>query len=274
MPVWQAVILGIVQGLAEFLPISSSAHLILVPWLCGWTDDGGVAFDVALHWGTLLAVLAVFWRDWIRLASAALKSIKTRVIDNDARLFWALVIATIPGAILGKLLNKMAEERLRSPLLIAGTMAVMGVLLWWSDRVGKKSENADNIDYPRAFGVGVAQAAALVPGVSRSGATITLGLLFGFDRESIARFSFLLSTPIIFGAGLVKIPHMLHEMHAGQSSVTPAALAAGVIAAAVTGFFAVRFMLRWLKTNTYLLFAGYRLAVAVAIVALWAAGKR
>ena len=113
MPVWQAVILGIVQGLAEFLPISSSAHLILVPWLFGWTDDGGVAFDVALHWGTLVAVLAVFWRDWIRLISAGLKSITTRTFDKDARLFWALVIATIPGAVLGKLLNKLAEEKLR-----------------------------------------------------------------------------------------------------------------------------------------------------------------
>ena len=153
-------------------------------------------------------------------------------------------------------------------------MAVMGILLFWADRVGKKNEDAERIDYLRAFGIGVAQAAALIPGVSRSGATITVGLLFGYDRESIARFSFLLSTPIIFGAGLVKIPHLMVEMHAGQSTVTPAALAAGVIAAAVTGFIAVRFMLAWLKTNTYLAFAGYRVLVAVGIVALWAAGKR
>src|SRR5438270_10221075 len=125
MPIAQAIILGVVQGLAEFLPISSSAHLILVPWLFGWRDDGGVAFDVALHWGTLVAVLAVFWRDWIRLITAGLKSLSNRNLQNrDARLFWALVVASVPGAILGKLLNKLAEEELRSPLLIAGTMAV------------------------------------------------------------------------------------------------------------------------------------------------------
>ena len=139
MPVWQAVVLGLVQGLAEFLPISSSAHLILVPWLFGWKDDGGVAFDVALHWGTLAAVLFVFWRDWIRLIVAGVRSIVQRRIgeDNDRRLFWALVIASIPGAIIGKLLNKLAERELRSPLLIAGTMAVMGVFLWWADSKGK-----------------------------------------------------------------------------------------------------------------------------------------
>src|SRR5438270_13022646 len=124
MSVVQAIVLGIVQGLSEFLPISSSAHLILVPWLFGWQDPG-LAFDVALHWGTLVAVLAVFWRDWIRLITAGLKSLSNRNLQNrDARLFWALVVASVPGAILGKLLNKLAEEELRSPLLIAGTMAV------------------------------------------------------------------------------------------------------------------------------------------------------
>ncbi len=270
MPIWQAVILGVIQGLAEFLPISSSAHLIVVPWLFGWQDDGGVAFDVALHWGTLVAVLVVFWRDWLRLFAAVFK----KGDDPDKRLFWALVIASVPGAILGKLLNKLAEEGLRQPLLIACTMTVMGVLLWWADRVGKKNIDIHGVTYPRAAAIGVAQAAALVPGVSRSGATITAGLFFGFDRESIARFSFLMSTPIIFGAGLVKIPELLHRIKAHETGVSGAAVIAGVLAAAVTGVFAIRFMLAWLRTRTYGVFAIYRLLVAAIIVAAWVAGKR
>ncbi|MFL5361727.1 MAG: undecaprenyl-diphosphate phosphatase, partial [Myxococcales bacterium] len=139
MPVYQAIVLGIVQGLAEFLPISSSAHLILVPWVLGW-DDPGLAFDVALHWGTLFAVLIVFWRDWIQLVSAGLRSIADRQFLGTAerRLFWGLVVATIPGAIVGKLLGDYAEETLRSPLLIAVTMSLMGVLLWAADSAGKK----------------------------------------------------------------------------------------------------------------------------------------
>src|SRR5438105_4842785 len=149
MPLLQAIVLGLVQGLAEFLPISTSAHLILVPWLFGWQDDGGVAFDVALHWGTLIAVLFVFWRDWIRLIGAGLRSLAERRIgaDQDRRLFWALVVASVPGAVIGKLLNKLAEEGLRSPLLIAGTMAVMGILLWVADRAGKKSLDAAQIGF-------------------------------------------------------------------------------------------------------------------------------
>ena len=275
MPIWQAIILGIVQGLAEFLPISSSAHLIIVPWLFGWQDDGGVAFDVALHWGTLVAVIVVFWRDWIRLITAGLRSLSRGLLkEPDARLFWALVVASVPGAILGKLLNHLAEDKLRQPLLIAGTMAVMGMLLFVADRVGKKNQDAAQIGLPRAFGIGVAQAAALIPGVSRSGATITAGLFMGYDRESIARFSFLMSTPIIFGAGLVKLPELLRHIRAGDTGITAAAVAAGMIAAAITGVFAVRFMLRWLRGHTYGLFAAYRLLVAAVIVVALVAGKR
>src|SRR5436305_2491944 len=186
MPIYQAVIFGIVQGLAEFLPISSSAHLTLLPWALGW-EDPGLAFDVALHWGTLAAVLAVFWRDWIRLISAGLFQ---KGADNDKRLFWGLVISAIPGAIAGKLLDHWAEENLRAPLLIACTLAIMGVLLWVADRVGRKDRGLDQMTIGRALSIGVAQAFALIPGVSRSGSTITLGLFEGFTREEIARFSF------------------------------------------------------------------------------------
>jgi len=278
MPVWQAVVLGVVQGLGEFLPISSSAHLILVPWFFGW-EDPGLAFDVALHWGTLVAVLVVFWRDWIRLLTAGLASLRDRSIgkDPDRRLFWALVVSAVPGAILGKLLNSWAEETLRSPLLIAGTLAVMGVVLYVADRVGRKYQQLDSMDLPRAGAIGIAQAAALIPGVSRSGATITLGLFFGFTREEIARFSFLMSTPIIFGAGLVKLPKMLREMHSTAPDVmhvTPAALLAGMVAAAIVGTLVIRWILRYLQHRTYLVFSVYRVLLALVVVAVWASGHR
>lgn len=280
MPVWQAIVLGIVQGLAEFLPISSSAHLILVPWLFGW-EDPGLAFDVALHWGTLAAVLLVFWRDWVRLIGAGLRSLAERRIggDPDRRVFWALVVASIPGAILGKLLNEKAEEHLRSPLLVAATMAVLGVVLWVADRVGKKARDMGQMGLGESAAIGFAQAAALVPGVSRSGATITLGLFLGYTREEIARFSFLMSTPIIFGAGLVKIPKLLRSMHDGSAGgagvhVSSTALAAAVITSAIVGMLVIRWILGYLRTRGYAVFAVYRWLVAAGIAALWVSGKR
>ncbi|HYR19611.1 MAG TPA: undecaprenyl-diphosphatase UppP [Myxococcales bacterium] len=275
MSVLQAIVLGIAQGLAEFLPISSSAHLILVPWLFGWQDPG-LAFDVALHWGTLVAVLWVFWRDWIRLLRAGAASILDRRIgdDPDRRLFWALVVSSIPAAVVGKLFHETVEETVRSPLIIAGTMSVMGIVLWIADRRGAKNRPEGDMRIPEALGIGVAQAFALVPGVSRSGSTISVGLFLGFTREEIARFSFLMSTPIIFGAGALKLPHMLREMHAGTSHVGPGALLAGLVASAVVGVLVIRWLLAWLRTRTYNVFVVYRLLVAVLIVALWLSGKR
>jgi undecaprenyl-diphosphatase len=255
----------VVQGLAEFLPISSSAHLTLLPWVLGW-EDPGLAFDVALHWGTLAAVLAVFWRDWIRLIRAGLLR---QGADEDVRLFWALVVSSIPGAIIGKLLDRWAEENLRAPLLIACTLGVMGVVLWICDRMGSKARDLKQMSLSRSLVIGFAQSAALIPGVSRSGSTISVGLAQGFDRESIARFSFLMSTPIIFGAGLLKLPKMLHEMHTGESPVSWLGLAGGFIASAVVGTFVIRWMLAYLRTRSYALFAGYRIVVALAVVALW-----
>lgn len=270
MPIYQAVILGIVQGLGEFLPISSSAHLALMPWAFGWQDPG-LSFDVALHWGTLAAVLAVFWRDWIRLISAGLFG---KGAATDKQLFWGLVVSSIPGAIIGKLLDKWAEANLRAPLLIAATLAALGIILWLADRVGRKNRTLEQMTLPRAFSIGVAQAAALIPGVSRSGSTITLGLFEDFTRDEIAKFSFLMSTPIIFGAGLVKLPHMLREMRAGESPVSWAGLAAGFFAAAIVGTLVIRWMLDYLRRRTYAVFAWYRLALAAAVVALWLSGHR
>ncbi len=273
MPVWQAVVLGIVQGLGEFLPISSSAHLILVPWMFGWADPG-LAFDVALHWGTLVAVLFVFWRDWLVLAKAGLASLVERKVAGDPQrqLFWALVIATIPGAIIGKLLAHKAEDAFRSPLLIAGTMTAMGAFLWYADVRGHKKRQMEQMGFGEAAMIGVAQACALIPGVSRSGATISLGLLFGFTREGIARFSFLMSTPIIFGAGLLKAPALIHALQghpaAGEPAITVAALLAGMAAAAIVGTLVITWILKFLQTDGYRIFAFYRFAVALLVLLL------
>ena len=273
MPIWQAVVLGIVQGLGEFLPISSSAHLILVPYFLGWQDPG-LAFDVALHWGTLVAVLLVFWRDWVVLVKAGLASIAERRIEGDPQrqLFWALVVATVPGAVIGKLLAHKAEDALRSPLLIAATMALMGAVLWIADRVGAKKRPMEQMGFGEAALIGVAQACALVPGVSRSGSTISLGLFFGYTREGIARFSFLMSTPIIFGAGLLKAPALIHALRGeGPEAglVTPATLLAGMAAAALVGAIVIRWILTFLRTHGYAVFAYYRFAVALGILGLW-----
>lgn len=270
MPVWQALVYGIVQGLAEFLPISSSAHLALLPWAFGW-EDPGLAFDVALHWGTLAAVLLVFWKDWIRLIVAGLGG---RGAAGDKRLFWGLVISSIPAAIIGKLLDKWAETNLRAPLLIAATTAALGLILWYADTVGRKMRTLDQMTLGRAFTIGVAQAAALVPGVSRSGATISTGLFMDFTREEIARFSFLMSTPIIFGAGLLKLPKMVHDMRTGEGDLTWAAVAAGFLASAIVGAAVIRWMLDYLRRRTYAVFAWYRLALAGLVVVLWLSGKR
>jgi undecaprenyl-diphosphatase len=234
-------------------------------------EDPGLAFDVALHWGTLAAVLAVFWQDWIRLIRAGLLR---QGSNEDVRLFWSLVVSAVPGAIIGKLLDHWAEENLRAPLLIACTLGIMGVVLYACDRIGSKARALDEMTLGRSLVIGFAQSAALIPGVSRSGSTISVGLLQGFNRESIARFSFLMSTPIIFGAGLLKLPKMLHEMHSGQSAVSWSGLAGGFIASAVVGTFVIRWMLAYLRTRSYAVFAGYRIVVALAVVALWLSGHR
>ncbi len=271
--IFQALVYGIVQGLAEFLPISSSAHLTLLPWIMHW-EDPGLAFDVALHWGTLVAVLAVFWRDWLKLLRAGLASIAQRSLagDPDRHLFWALLIATIPGAVIGKLLQHKAEDAFRSPLLIAITLGVMGVVLEVADRVGAKQKEMHQMSFGQAAAIGVAQACALLPGVSRSGATISLGLFFGYTRETIARFSFIMSAPIIFGAGLVKLPALVHALR-GQGEeaamVTPAGLLVAMAASAIVGTLVIGWLLRFLRDRGYLVFAVYRVAAALAVIALF-----
>ena len=255
-----AVALGLLQGLGEFLPISSSGHLIVVPWLLGWPPQG-LAFDVALHLGTLGAVVAAFAGDWLRLVGSGLRGLAKRapLAEADSRLLWLLLVATLPGAALGKLLEGWAETTFRSPALVAAMMALMGLLLLLADR-RSGSTAADGMLLRDALLVGAAQAAALVPGVSRSGATISMALFLGYRRDEAARFSFLLAAPITFGAALLKVPHMLGSEDAGLALV-------GMGVAAVAGFASIRLLLGWVRTRDYRIFVVYRFAFAALVFA-------
>jgi undecaprenyl-diphosphatase len=259
MTVLRAVVLGILQGLGEFLPISSSGHLIVVPWLMGWPDSG-LAFDVALHLGTLAAVGFAFWRDWMRLAGAGLRSLAAGrpFADADARLLWYLALATIPGAVAGKLLEERAETAFRSPGLVALMMALMGLVLWAADRRANRT-GGEVVSLRDAVLVGLAQALAIVPGTSRSGATISMALFLGHRREAAARFSFLLALPITLGAALVKVPALF------RSAADTGPVVAGMLAAAISGFAAIRLLLAYVRTRDYTPFVHYRFAFALVV---------
>jgi undecaprenyl-diphosphatase len=257
---WQAAVLGVIQGITEFLPISSSAHLYVVPELLGWRY-GGLAFDVALHWGTLLALLAAFWRDWVDLGRKALARGPER---GEARsMLLRLAVASVPGAIAGLLLESVAEEHLRAVPLQAAMLLVFGLLMWLVDRARQGGRQADIPGWGTSLFVGVAQALALVPGVSRSGITITAGRAAGLDRVSSARFSFLLATPITFGAGLLELRHLPHDLPLGT-------LAVGVITAAVAGLLSIKGLIRWLGRAGLGVFCAYRVALA-GLLFVWLA---
>ncbi len=253
----QAAVLGTVQGLSEFLPISSSAHLYVIPTLLHWRY-AGVAFDVALHGGTLLALVAAYARDWLALARDAFTA--APAARSEARGLWVkLAVATVPGAVAGKLLEDAADRVLRSLPLQAGLLAGFGALLWAVDRLRPPGRDARVPGWGASLGVGFAQALALVPGVSRSGITITAGRAAGLSRLSAARFSFLLATPITFGALLLKLRHM-------PADVSPTAFAIGIGTSALVGFLAIRGLIRWLGRAGFGVFFAYRAALALFIV--------
>lgn len=256
MAILQAVILGLAQGLGEFLPISSSAHLVLIPWLLRWTDPG-LTFDVALHVGTLVAVVIYFWKDWWQLIIKGF----TDVRSEKGRLFWYLVAASVPGALIGYLLEDKAETIFRSPILIALMLIVMGIFLYWADRRSAKKIEIDNITFGTSLFIGISQALAIIPGVSRSGITMTAGLLMGLNREGAARFSFLLSTPIIFGAAMVKLPGVVSD----PSAITGDFMI-GMLVSCMTGIASIGFLLRYVQTKNFLPFVWYRFALGALVV--------
>jgi undecaprenyl-diphosphatase len=256
----RALVLGVLQGLGEFLPISSSGHLIVVPWLLGWPDSG-LAFDVALHLGTLAAVAFAFWRDWLKLLEAGARAVATGrpLADPDSRLLVYLALATIPGAVAGLVLDEWAETVFRSPALVALMMAAVGLVLWAADRRAPSGEGPDTMSLRDALLIGLAQAVAIVPGTSRSGVTISMALFLGHRREAAARFSFMLALPITLGAAIVKVP----DLFRGGGEVGP--ILVGMGAAAVSGFAAIRVLLAYVRTRTYRPFVYYRLAFALLV---------
>jgi undecaprenyl-diphosphatase len=265
LTVLQAIVLGALQGLAEFLPISSSAHLALTPWILGW-ESPGLAFDVALHVGTLAAVLWFFRSQWVALARAGWRIARTRRIDTEEeRRVLFLVIATIPGGIGGLLLADYAETVFRTPALIATTLIVMGVILWAVDRYSPHAVTMSQMRWTHALIFGLAQVFALVPGVSRSGSTMTAGRAMGFHRESAAVFAFLMSMPITAAAALYEVPRAIAAGGLG------APLVAGIIASALSGWLAISVLLRYVARHGFGVFAVYRIALGLGVLALVAA---
>jgi undecaprenyl-diphosphatase len=278
IPVLHAIVLGITQGLSEFLPISSSGHLILVPWLFGWKELTGTAnadlnktFDVALHVGTFLAAIVYFRRDLARLAGAGLTSIRRRAIRTaDERLAWLLLLSAVPGAVVGAVLESAINEHLGEIWLIAVMLIVFGLVLAVADRL---PSNLAEEDYgPRqALTMGLAQAVALSPGVSRSGITITAGRFLGFDRNSAARLSFLMSMPITGGAALYKGLGLVKD---GLPPGTAAAFFWGIVASGITGLLAVSLVLKVVRTRSFLPFVVYRVLAGLAVLAILASPLR
>ena len=259
MSLAQAALLGALQGITEFLPISSSAHLFAIPTLLGWSY-AGLAFDVALHWGTLLALLIAFWRDWWGLVRDAVS--RDGALRRAAHIVWLkLAAASVPAAVAGVLLQDAAETLLRSLPLQAAMLFLFGFLLWWVDRVRPMRAGALVPGWGSCMLVGAAQALALVPGVSRSGITMTAGRAAGTDRVGAARFAFLLGVPITFGAGLIELRHL-------SPGVPLGVLAMGVVSAAVVGIIAIRGLIRWLSGAGFGVFFLYRTAFAIFILLL------
>ncbi len=266
----QAIVQGMVQGLTEFLPISSSAHLILLPRLMGWDDPflTSAEFDVMLHLGTLAALLAYFWRDLVRLGLAWLASILERRLahDPDRRLAWLLVLTVIPAALVGALFEDFFDETFREALLVIPLLLVVGAgMLAFGERYGRRDRGLERLRVRDALVIGLAQALALFPGISRSGVTIAAGLVLGLEREAAARFAFLMGIPIIAGAGLWK----LRVIVSGETSAfEPMVLAAGMAASALAGLAAIAFLLRFLRTRSTGIFIVYRLLFAAVAAVL------
>ncbi len=272
MPLYQVVVLAVVQGVTEFLPVSSTAHLVLVPWIFGWKDPG-LAFDMALHLGTLAAVAAYFVKTWLRLLFLAFgrRALPARATEPDhdlysnPRLFWYLVAATVPAGVAGLALESYIETTWRSPLVIGSMMIVIAGVLWWSERIGRFDKDLGRMTLADSLAVGAAQALALAPGVSRSGITMAAALVRGVNRTAAARFSFLLSTPIIAGAVAKEALDLVRQ---GLPAGMAAPFAVGIVVSGLSGYLVIAFFIRFLQTRTFNIFIWYRLVCGIIILAL------
>jgi undecaprenyl-diphosphatase len=263
MTLVQAIVLGAVQGVTEFLPISSSAHLILVPWFMGWPDQG-LTFDVVLHAGTLIAILGFFWKDWLTMLLGAFQRHGDSQ-DSQPAMLLLIVCGTVPAAVVGYLAQKTVETTLRSPFILSITLIGVALLLWLAERIARREKDLGQVSLPDAFSIGGAQALALIPGTSRSGITIATGLFRGLTREAAARFSFLLSAPITAGALFKKL---LDLRTAGIPDAAKLPMLFGFLSSLVIGYLTIKFLIRYLQRNTLQIFIVYRIALGVVILML------
>lgn len=265
----QAIVLGVVQGLTEFLPVSSTAHLVLFPTLMGWKANG-LAFDVALHIGTLVAVFGYFRRDLLAILRGGLRSLRAPDLagDPDQRMAWYLVVACLPAVAAGLFFEKQVATVLRHPLVIGVAMLGFALVLLLAEMLGKRQLTLRSMGWREALLVGCAQALAIIPGASRSGVTLTAGLLGGLEREAAARFSFLLGSPIILGAAVLEGRHLLED-----PAFSWAVLAAGILASAASGYLCIRFLLGYLRENSTRVFIVYRLLLGTLLVFLALTGR-
>ena len=276
MPLYQVVILALVQGFTEFLPISSSGHLALAPWLLGWKDPG-LTFDIALHLGTLIAIIIYFFRDWVQVLGQGfgLNAGTDPELNVNRNLLWLMAIATVPAGIAGLALHKAADTTLREPPLgmyvIGGMLIGVGLLMWWAERAGRQDKDIRNLGLWDALYIGVAQAIAVIPGTSRSGITITAGLFRGYSRGAAARFSFLLSTPTI-AAAAAKAAWDLHKA-GGIAPDMRTPFVVGVLVSGLSGTIVIAFLMRFLRQHSLRVFVWYRIALGILIIALAASGR-
>lgn len=264
MDLLQSIVLGIVQGITEFLPISSTGHLVLFPWFFNWHDPG-LAFDVALHLGTLFAVVYYFWRDWVNIVIAFIQGVLKRSFkDNpNGRLAIFIAIATIPGALAGIVLEDLASGVLRHPLAIAFAVFFFGIVLYLADKYSKQTRGINELTLWDSLLVGIFQGIAIIPGVSRSGITITGGLFRNFKRDEAARFSFLLSAPLIFGA------LVFESRHIDFSTALSTPFIAGIVTSALFGFLSIKYLIKFVQKESYTVFVLYRIVLAIVIVAIY-----
>jgi undecaprenyl-diphosphatase len=267
MPLYQAIILAIVQGLTEFLPVSSSAHLIVIPEFLHW-EDGGLVFDVALHVGTLAAVIIYFFKDWVQVIANGLgfSYAGSRADENSRSLLWYLVLGTIPGAVAGWKLDRYAEHAWRSPYIIGTAAILIAIYMAVADRMPQEKKGLDQMNWPAAIAVGISQAFAIIPGVSRSGSTIATARFCHLDREAAARFSFLLSTPIIFGAAAKKFFDIHKEGGVPPGMRLPYLV--GILVSAIVGFIVIGFFLKYIRRNSLAVFVWYRVIFGIIVIAL------
>jgi undecaprenyl-diphosphatase len=267
MPLYQVVVLSIIQALTEFAPVSSSAHLALAPWLFGWKDPG-LTFDVALHAGTLAAILIYFFRDWVQIIGQGLglRAGSDPQLKQNRALLWLLAAASIPIGVIGYLFNKQADTTWRNPYLIGGMLILIGIVMWIAERRGAGNKPMSQISWADGMTIGIAQALAVIPGTSRSGITIVAGLFRGLDRETAARFSFLLSAPAIAAAALKKAWD-IHK-HGGIPPDMKIPFLLGIVLSAVLGAVVIAVFLRYLRRNSLMLFVYYRIVFGIIVIAL------